>query len=98
VKVRQLLDRRVSMDALTWAFPVAFFIHDGGEESPAMELFVRANSQLLAKLPAPLRRLLDLTTSQTAATMICELGLTAPAADLATPPARALQRGGGGVL
>ena len=83
-----LLDRRVSADALIWAFPVAFFIHDFGEELPMMAPFVRANPQLLAKLPARMVRLLDLTTAQTAVAMSCELGLTGLAAYLATRPAR----------
>lgn len=85
----QQLNRRVSTGALTWAFPVAFVIHDFGEELPAMERFVRDNPQLLAKLPARMVRLLDLTTAQTAVAMACELGLTGLAAYLATRPAKA---------
>lgn len=64
------IDRRLSLKAVLWAFPIAFLIHDS-EEVITAERFWRQNRARLP-LPAPLEKLVartQITTGQFAASV-----------------------------
>jgi len=79
-----VLDSRLSLDLVIWAFPVAFLIHDL-EELVTTERFSRENRERFPKL---LRGLATISTAQFLIAMMVLLVLTVVAAYLATRPLR----------
>lgn len=80
------LDRRLTLRAVIWGFPVAFLIHDF-EEVLTMERYTRRHPP---PVPAVLHDLARVTTPQVAVAVACEFVLCCAASALAV---RTPQRG-----